>query len=101
MPVIITRPRAGFDLIEIWDYIAEDSETRADAFIDAIDRKFLVLSERPNMGRPRDELAEGLRSFPIGRYVIFYRPILDGVEIVRVLHGARDLDVILNPEMDN
>ncbi len=48
-------------------YIAEDSETRADTFIDAIDRKFHVLAERPNMGRPRPELAEGLRSFPIGQ----------------------------------
>lgn len=100
MPDIITRPGAEFDLIEIWDYIAEDSETRADAFIDAIDRKFHAIAERPNMGRPRAELSEGLRSFPIGRYVIFYRPIPDGVEIVRVLHGARDLDTIFNPDMN-
>lgn len=49
------------------------------------------------MGRLRDELTEGLRSFPVGRYVIFYRIVQDGVEIVRVLHGARDLDSIFRP----
>jgi len=50
------------------------------------------------MGRLRDELADGLRSFPVGRYVIFYRPIPKGIEIVRVLHGARDLDAIFRSD---
>jgi len=50
------------------------------------------------MGRARDELEVGLRSFPVGRYAIFYLPIPDGVEIVRVLHGARDLDAIFHPD---
>ena len=95
MPIIVKLPRAKTDLVEIWDYIADDSEARADAFIETIDQKFHALARRPNMGRLRDELAEGLRSFPVGRYVIFYRPIPEGVEIVRVLHGARDLDSIL------
>ncbi len=91
MPSIIKLPSAKSDLTEIWDYIADDSEERADAFIDAIDRKFKTLAARPLMGRARDELSKDLRSLPIGRYVIFYRPITDGVEIVRVLYGARDL----------
>ena len=98
MPVIIKRPRARSDLAEIWDYIADDSEARADAFIDTIDRKFQALAGRPNMGRQRDELAEGLRSFPVGRYVIFYRVLPDGIEVVRVLHGARDLDAVFHPD---
>lgn len=92
MPVIIKSPRAKSDLVEIWDYIAEDSEARADAFIDRIDKKFRTLAQRPGMGRLRDELAVDLRSFPVGRYVIFYRPLSNGVNIVRVLHSARDLN---------
>lgn len=92
MPVIIKRPRAKIDLIEIWDYIADDSEARADAFIDRIDQKFRTLAQRPLIGRLRDELAADLRSFPVGRYVIYYRPLPNGVEIVRVLHSARDLN---------
>ncbi len=98
MPVIAKLPRAKADLVEIWDYIADDSEERADAFIATIDQKFQALAGRPNMGRLREELAERLRSFPVGRYVIFYRPISEGIEIVRVLHGARDLDAIFQPD---
>lgn len=92
MPVIIKRPRAKSDLVEIWDYIAEDSEARADSFVGLIDKKFRTLAQRPAIGRLRDELAESLRSFPVGRYVIFYRPLSNGVDIVRVLHSARDMN---------
>ncbi len=91
MPVILKRPSALSDLVEIWEYIAEDSEARADAFVETIDRKFRALAENPGMGRTRDELAEGVRSFPVGRYIIFYRSLMDGIEVVRILHGARDL----------
>ena len=92
MPVIIKRPRAKSDVVEIWDYIADDSEARADAFIDRIDQKFRTLAQRPGIGRLRGELAVGLRSFPVGRYVIFFRPLSNGVEIARVLHGGRELN---------
>ena len=98
MPVIIKLDRAKSDLVEIWDYVADDSEARADAFVDMIDQKLLALASSPGMGRARDEIAEGLRSFPVGRYVIFYRPIPEGVEIVRVLHGSRDIDVLFQPD---
>ena len=50
-----------------------------------------MLAEMPESGRQREKLAPELRSFAVGNYVIFYRPIENGVEIVRVLHGARDL----------
>lgn len=98
MPVITKRPLARSDLSEIWDYIAADNETRADAFVDLIDRKIQALAGQPNMGRARDELAEGLRSFPVGRHVIFYRVVPHGIEIVRILHGSRDLNAIFNPD---
>ncbi len=92
MSQILKRPRAKSDLVEIWDYIAENSEARADAFIQTIGQKLQILAERPNIGRPRDELVDALRSFPVGRYVIYYMPIEDGIDVVRVLHGARDID---------
>ena len=96
MPIIIKRPRALSDLAEIWDYIADDSEVRADAFVATIDAKFQTLAKQPGIGRMRDELATGLRSLPIGRYVIFYLSLADGIEIIRVLHGARDIDTIFH-----
>lgn len=98
MPIIIKRPRVRSDLSEIWDYIAEDNETKADAFVDLIDQKFQALAAHPKLGRSRDELGEGLRSFPIGKYIIFYRVIPSGVEIVRVLHGSRDLNAMFNAD---
>ena len=58
MPVIVKRPLALIDVAEIWDYIADDSEARANAFINTIDQKFKNLSEAPHMGRSRDELGE-------------------------------------------
>jgi len=96
MPIIIKRPRVLSDLAEIWDYIADDSEARADAFVATIDAKFQTLAKQPGIGRMRDELATGLRSLPIGRYVIFYLSLADGIEIIRVLHGARDIDTIFH-----
>jgi toxin ParE1/3/4 len=93
--VIVLQPRAKADLSEIWEFIAEDSDDQADAFIDLIDQKFQLLAQKSGLWRRREELAEGLRSFPVGRYVIFYLPIPGGVQIVRVLHGARDIEAAL------
>lgn len=73
MSAVTLRPRAITDLAEIWNYIADDSEQRADGFIDLLDRKINVLAQRPNMGRVREELAEGLRSFPVDRYIISHQ----------------------------
>jgi toxin ParE1/3/4 len=98
MPVIVKRPRAEADLLDIWSYIAEDSVSRADAFVDRIDQTPRTLAGQPRIGRARDELADHLRSFPIGRYLIFYFPLPGGVEVVRVLHAARDAVAIFDPE---
>ncbi len=52
------------------------------------------ITRRPLMGRTRDELERGVRSFPFGRYVILYMPADAGIDVVRVLHGARDIDTV-------
>ena len=64
-------PRARFDLIEIWCYIAEDSAANADAFIAKLQEAIQVLARQPGTGRRREELAPGMQSFPFGSYVIF------------------------------
>ena len=79
------------DLEEIWLYIALDNLAAADRFIDELVGKFRTLAEQPGIGHARDELAESLRSFPVGNYVIFYRPMQNGIDIVRVLSGFRDI----------
>ena len=75
-------------------FIAADNPAQADDFIDLIDAKFQNLSRQPGLGRRREELAAGLRSFPVGRFVIFYLQVQDCLQIVRVLHGARDVDAV-------
>jgi len=85
-------PRARSDLIEIWSYIADDSEANADAFIDKLYETMQLLAGKPGSGRQREELVPGMQSFPYGRYVIFYRVVTGAIEIVRVLHGARDTE---------
>ena len=57
---------------------------------------YTTLAENPRIGRSREELAPELRSFPFQDYVIFYRPIDNGVEIVRVLRGSRDIESLLD-----
>jgi toxin ParE1/3/4 len=98
MPRVMQRPLAEVDILEIWDYIADDSLAAADRWVDHIDEQFRLLAAQPLMGKSRDELAPGMRSFPVGRYVVFYAPLDDGIDVVRVLHGARDIEVIFNPE---
>jgi toxin ParE1/3/4 len=84
--------QARLDLVEIGAYIAQGNPRAADHWLTLIDRKCRTLAFTPTIGRKRDELASGLRSFPIGDYVIFYRPAQGGIQVIRVLHGARDID---------
>jgi len=84
-------PEARTDLHDIWDYIARDNVDSASRFTDTIEEKCRLLGASPEMGRGRPELAPDLRSFPVGNYVIFYRPVRGGVEVVRVLSAARGI----------
>jgi toxin ParE1/3/4 len=92
MPRIHKSPEAENDLDEIWWYIAQDKPDSADKLLDDIEEASRKLVRFPNMGRSRDELHPGLKSFPVGMYLIFYMPISGGINIVRVLHGMRDID---------
>jgi toxin ParE1/3/4 len=88
---------AANDLLDIWTYIATHSPGAANRVLRQIDQDCSLLAEFPDIGAHRDELAAGLRSFPRGNYVIFYRPVAGGIEVIRVLHGARDI----RPELFN
>ncbi len=86
------REQVDLDLDSIWSFIAADSVSAANKQIDRIGEIFEMLVENPLAGRVRLDLGANLRSFPIGNYVIFYVPIPDGVEVVRVMHGRQDID---------
>jgi toxin ParE1/3/4 len=91
----IRTAKAEEDLIEIWIYIAADNLTAADRLLDQIDIKCQMLADNPELGQARPDIASGLRYFPVGRYLILYRNISEGIEVVRVVHGARHLPDII------
>ena|SRR6266568_1095343 len=92
MAGVTRRPQAEADILEIWDYIAEDSLVEADRWVDRLDEKLALWATQPMMGRDRNELAPGVRSLPFGRYVVFFEPLSGGIDVIRVLHGSRDID---------
>jgi toxin ParE1/3/4 len=86
--------QADSDLDDIWYYVASKSGSLdiADHLIDSITDRFLLLARHPNIGRARDrDLRPGLRSFPMGEYVIVYRVEDEDVLILRVLRGSRSI----------
>jgi toxin ParE1/3/4 len=83
--------RAATDLNAIWRFIAQENPAAADQFLDRLYHAFVSLAHAPHIGAQRFHLAPELRLFPVREYLIFYRPIDDGVEIVRVLHGKRNI----------
>ena len=89
---------AETDLLLIWVYHAEKSERAAKRIRKEIVSKYNLLLQYPMAGRSRDELQVGLRSLPVGNHVIFYREIEDRIEILRVLHGAQDIQGIFTME---
>ena len=90
-------PSAHLDLFDIWDYIATDSRAQADKMSEEFDRVFSLIDENPEIGRVRDELEANLRSFPVRHYVVFYSAVRGGIEVLRVLHGARDIPDQFDP----
>jgi toxin ParE1/3/4 len=100
MAIILKKPLAQADLLDIWNFIANDSFEKADRLLKKIDNQLKILASNPGMGKKRDSLAPNLRSFPVGNYLIFYCPINQGIEVIRILHGARDIQSLFE-EDDN
>ena len=105
MSRVIRRPRARADIQEQAFRIADDNPDAARRFLAEVERSLELLAGMPGMGAARPRLSPALRSlrmFPVAggfaSHLLFYRPIRDGIELIRVLHGARDIDAILKDE---
>ena len=90
-------PQAESDLDDIWYFLATQSSSIdvADRVVDSITARFALLTRQPYIGRRRDEdLRPGIRTLPVGDYVIAYR--VDGADvlILRVLRGSRDIEAL-------
>jgi toxin ParE1/3/4 len=84
------------DIDDIWLYIAVDNIGAADRLMEELQARFNLLARNPLLGTARPEMIDRLRQFPHNSYNIFYFPIDNGIEVHRVLHGARDSIQILN-----
>ena len=82
------------DLLSIWRYIARDNAEAATRVLLNIEEKCALLASNPKLGPARPDIAPDLRYFTAGNYLILYREISNQVEIVRILHGARNLNAI-------
>ena len=91
-------PEAEAELGDIWLHIARESGNIdiATRVIDDISEHFWLLARYPYLGRARDEdLRPGLRSFPVGDYLIIHRMIEDDVVLIlHVVHGSRDIEAL-------
>ena len=88
---LVLTPRAAADLEDIGDFVAVESPAAAARQIARLEAASRMLRDHPHVGVARSEIAEGLRVFPVGNFLILFRARDDGVEIVRYAHGARRL----------
>lgn len=100
---IVKRPRVYQDLDEQAAYLQQESPRVAIRFLEAADAALATLADTPTMGRvydPDNPRLAAVRVFRIAGFphLIFYRPLDDGIEVLRVLHGARDIDRVLQDE---
>ena len=86
-------PEARQDIREIWSFIARDSLDAAARVRQEIRDECRRLAQNPHIGHRRDDLTtrEGVRFWPVYSYLIVYRPAARPLEILRVLHGKRDV----------
>jgi toxin ParE1/3/4 len=85
-------PKAREDLKGIYRHVAQDSPSAAKRLRDALYESFRLLAKQPLLGQTCPNLRRGLRAFTVMSYVIFYVTTEQGIQIERVLHGARDIE---------
>ena len=101
---VLIRPLAAEDIGQIVVTIADDQPAAAGRFVDAIERECEALRAFPRLGRARafrSPLLASLRSRPVSGFkswLIFYRVLPDAIDVVRVLHGARDLPRVIDDD---
>lgn len=82
------------DINEICDYIAQNNPSSASNLFDAIRQKCKLVANFPNMGKRYDKIRPNLKGFLVRDYIIFYYAHDEGIVIVRIVSGYRDLDAL-------
>lgn len=92
MPTIKLRPKAESDLANIYGYsVQEWGVARAEAYVMDISTAFQQLTESQSLGRDYSHVRPGLRALNVASHIVFYKPIHDGIAVIRVLHQAMDV----------
>lgn len=94
MAKLAFSPAARQDLLEILDYIARDKPYAAVHWVSTIEDKCQMIATTPELGEKRPEYGSDIRCSSVGRYVIFYRVVLEGIEVARVIPGDRDIRML-------
>jgi toxin ParE1/3/4 len=94
VPPVVYTPQAERDYDEIIEYLDAHSPPAANRFAAGVADKCRLLARFPRLGRVRDELHPGIRSVLVAKYLLFYRFTDASVEIVRIIHGARNLGAV-------
>jgi antitoxin ParD1/3/4/toxin ParE1/3/4 len=96
MADFVLTPAAESDILGILDYIERDNPPAAIRVREALLDAMRLLAERPGIGHTRADLAdEAVRFWPVFSYLVIYRPDMKPIQIVRVLHGKRDVRRLL------
>ena len=95
MAPVTFSPKSRQDLLDIGDFIAKDSRASARRFVGKLIGQCQRIGRAPLGYVSREDLAPGLRMAALGHYVVFFRVLGGTVRIERVLHGARNLPVLL------
>jgi toxin ParE1/3/4 len=101
MRTVLQTAGSESDLLEIGRYIARESQSLdvALSFLDKIEQKCLLYASQPLMGTPRFDLGDNVHSFSVDKYVVFYQPLTDGIRVLLVVHGSRNLPPILKERL--
>jgi toxin ParE1/3/4 len=101
MARVVRSAAANADLDEIWLNLALDNLHAADRLVDRIANRCLGLATHPHLGPARPEIAPDARMLVVGDHLVLYRVTETGVEIVRVVHGARRLEGLFGDPSDH
>jgi toxin ParE1/3/4 len=99
MPKVRITPRAFEDLTNIGRYtLREWGREQRNAYLHALDRRFVWLADHPKLGRRREDIAPGYLSFTHEAHLIFYLIREGGIDIIGVPHQAMDIPGHLGPD---
>jgi toxin ParE1/3/4 len=89
---LLRRPQFIEDIRDVWHFIARDNQGQADKFVQELEKRYLLLADNPAIGAARFSKYPTIRMFPYRSYLIIYDTLPDssGIELIRLLHAARD-----------